>query len=363
MRAMATGGEPSAPAALPRRVRAPPPGAAPAAPNWGRLWRRALAGLARPRALLGLGAGLSLLLALGSLADWRQVGALASRLTPAVLVLLAAGPAAGAYCRAARWLIMLRASGVAVCWRRALAAWFGAELLGPLPASPFVACYLLRWGGAASIWATAPVVLAGLWVDVLVVVGGAVLVPDGLPPAIRLAGALLCGGGLLALPAIHWPPVRRAAAAAAGALATAGRRRWPRRERWWALLDALPSWWARPVAAAFAARSLLPAAALTAVPVALGAALTSLVAATLGFPQLTPARVWAAAGLTLIVALASPLPFDLGVTEGASVVAYGWAAVPPPAALAISLLGRISYTTISLLLAAAAVWLLRDELA
>jgi hypothetical protein len=187
---------------------------------------------------------------------------------------------------------------------------------------------------------------------------------DALPEVSDDGGTIaphpLEGVGIPVLPG--WA-ARTAAAAAAGALAAAGRRRWPRRERWWALLDALPSWWARPVAAAFAARSLLPAAALTAVPVALGAALTSLVAATLGFPQLTPARVWAAAGLTLIVALASPLPFDLGVTEGASVVAYGWAAVPPPAALAISLLGRISYTTISLLLAAAAVWLLRDELA
>ena len=314
-----------------------------------------------PRTLLGLGAGLSLLLALTSIADWRQVAALAAQLPPGLLLLPAAGQVVGAGCRVTRWLVMLRAAGVRVPWRRAVAAHFGSELLGPLPASPLVASYLLHRGGSAPATATVPVLLAGLWVDVLVVLGGTALVPEGTPPAVRLAGAALWGAGVMAVPLIHWPPAQRLASAAGRALAAAGRRAWRRGERWWARLEELPAW-AHQGAAAFRARALLPAVALTALPLALSAAITAAVAAQLGYPQLTPARVWASGGTVLVVALASPLPFDLGVAEGAGVLAYGWVGVPAAAALAINLLGRVWAVTVGFTLAAAATWLFRDHL-
>ncbi|MBI3970459.1 MAG: flippase-like domain-containing protein [Chloroflexi bacterium] len=317
----------------------------------------------QPKTLVGLGAGISLLLLLLSIADWREVTALVARLTPGVLALIAVIHVVGFGCRAARWLLMLRAGGVMVPRRRALAAYFGSELLGPLPASPFVASYLLHRSGAARVWATAPVLFAGLWVDVVVVVGGTAAVPDGAPLPVRLAAATLCGGAVLAVLAIHWSPAQRLVDAAARKLARTGRRAWPRGERWWRLVDTVPMWRSQHVAAAFGVGALIPGIALTALPMALGTNVTAVVASTLGFPGLTAPRAWAAAGTMLVLGLLSPLPFDLGVSEGAGVLAYGWLSIPPAAALAMALLGRVTGITFGFTLTAIATWLLRDELA
>lgn len=338
------------------------PAAAPAARGWAGLWRRALAGLVQPRTLVGVGAGLTILILLLSVADWRQVLALISRVGPGLLALLAGLQLIGFGCRAARWLVMVRASGLVVQWRRALAAYFGSEVLGPLPASPLFASYLLHRGGDAPVWSTVPVVCAGLLVDILVVVAGTALVPEGAPPPVRVAAALLCAAALLVPLLVHWPLAHRLADSGAQALIAAGRSSWPGGERWWRPMAALPRWLRQDAAPAFGPQSLLPAIVLTAIPVVLGATGTALLAAALGFPEVTAARAWAASGTMMALSLASPLPFDLGVTEGAGMLAYGWQALPPSAALAMGLVGRVWGTTIGLTLAGLATWLLRSEL-
>jgi hypothetical protein len=329
--------------------------------RWAALWRQAIVGLLEPRVLVGIGAGLSLLLWLTSLADWREVVALANRLPPWLLLLPLPAHLFGSACRVARWLIMLRAGGVRVPWRRAAAAWFGADLLGPLPASPLFASYLLHRGGAPAA-STLPVVLAGLWVDVAVVVGGTALVPGVVPAPVRLAAAGLWLGCLLGALLLRQAPLYRLFAAASTWLAGRGRRHWRRGDTWWRRLERLPGW-VRLARAAFSPAALLPAIGLTLVPVALGSAVSAAQAAALGYPQMTPWRVWSATGVVMVLGLLSPLPFDLGVAEGSSVLAWSWSGVPPAAALAIGLLGRAWSTTLGLLLAATATWLLRAELA
>ena len=297
----------------------------PAVPQWRRWLRHALA----PRFLLGLGAGLSVLFLLGSFADWREVAAIASRLPPALLAISALGHLLGAGCRGARWLLMLRGAGVRIAARPALAASFGSDLLGPLPASPFVASYVLHRNRSASAAQTIPVVLAGLWADVVTVIGGTALVGDATPGVVRALAAALCGAALVGAALLQLPPLRR---------------RFP------------------GVTRAFQPRVLGPAVALTAVPMAVGASITAAVAASLGYPQLTAPRAWAASGTVMALALASPLPFDLGVVEGGQLLAYGWVGVPAAGALAIALIGRVWNATFGLLIAGAATWFLRADL-
>jgi uncharacterized membrane protein YbhN (UPF0104 family) len=329
--------------------------------GWHRFSYRAVSQLLRPRTLAGLGAGLSLLVILGTVADWGQVTVVIARTTPGLLALIAAGHLLGFACRAARWVVMLRAGGVLVPWRRALAASFGADLLGPLPASPLVASYFLHRDGSAPVSSTVPVVFAGLWVDVLVVVGGTALMPVGTPPLVRAAAITLCTTAMLAVVALHWPPLFRLADRVIRWLAASGRRAWRRGERWWTALERLPTWRERHVSAAFSARALVPGVMLTALPMGIGTTITATVARTFGFTQLTPGDAWSAAGTMMVLSLASPLPFDLGVTEGAGVLAYGWAGMPAATALAMALLGRITNLTFGFALAAVGAWLLRDE--
>ncbi|HEV2126951.1 MAG TPA: lysylphosphatidylglycerol synthase transmembrane domain-containing protein [Chloroflexota bacterium] len=316
----------------------------------------------RPATIVGIGAGLSLLALLGAIADWERVATVASGINPALLAVIAAGHLVGFGCRAARWLLMLRASGLRLPWRRALAAYFGAELLGPLPASPLVASYFLHRGGDAPVSATAPVIVAGLWVDVMVVVGGTAVLPVGTPPAVRSAAAALCACGVLAVLGLHWSKLNRLLVRLSHLLARLGRRLRPSHERWWETLEHLVSRQSERVAVAFRPQVLAPALLLTVIPMAVGTAITALVASTLGFPQLTAAHAWAAAGTVMVLALVSPLPFDLGVTEGAGVVAYSWAGVPTAAALTLGLLGRFTSLTFGLTFALLATWFLRREL-
>jgi hypothetical protein len=149
---------------------------------------------------------------------------------------------------------------------------------------------------------------------------------------------------------------------ALGALAARGGRwMWRGGERWWRALDGLPGW--TPVAAAaFSPRALLPAVALSAASLAVGTNLTAAVAAAMGYPQLTAPRVWAISGTVTVAALISPLPFDLGVAEGATALAYSWIGVPPAAALAVGLLGRFWGATLGLAINVVAAWALRGEL-
>src|SRR5688572_9742793 len=158
-------------------------------------WQRA-SRLLEPRFLVGLGAGLSLLLLAGSYADWREVATIAGRVPPQVLLISALGHFLGAACRGARWLLMLRGAGVTVAARPALAASFGSDLLGPLPASPFVAAYVLHRNGAASATQTIPVVLAGLWAEIVTVIGGTALVNGAAPDVVRVLAGIICGGAL-----------------------------------------------------------------------------------------------------------------------------------------------------------------------
>ncbi|HEU5317506.1 MAG TPA: lysylphosphatidylglycerol synthase transmembrane domain-containing protein [Chloroflexota bacterium] len=326
--------------------------------------RRALARLVEPRTLLGIGAGLSLLLTVGSLADWREVAATARRL-PVPLVLVATiAHLFGAACRAARWLLMLRGSGLRVPWRPALAAAFGSELFGPLPASPLVASYLLHRSGAAGAATTIPVVLAGLWGEVVVVVGGTALVPDAAPPAVRLGAALICGAAVVGAVCLRWSALHAIVwwlgrLAARGGQALFGW--WRGSARWWDVLDDLRSW-TPGATAAFGPRALVPAVALTALPVALGTSITAAIAASLGYPQLTAPRAWAIAGAVMVLALASPLPFDLGVVEGGNMLGYSWIGVPGAAAVTIGLLGRFTGALIGFGLSAGVTWALRREL-
>jgi hypothetical protein len=323
--------------------------------------RAALGGLLAPRTLLGIGAGVSLLLLLGSVADWREVWTLAQRLPVWLWLAPVLANLFGSACRTGRWLVMLRGAGLRVPWRRAVAAYCGSELLGPLPASPLVASYLLHHAGAATLTVTAPVVLAGLWVDVVVVVGATALVADASPLPVRLAAAALCLGALAFVLAVHWRWSHRLVWALGALAARGGRRVWQGGERWWLVLEGLPGW--TPAAAtAFSPRALLPGMALTAVPMVVGTSLTAAVAAALGYPQLTAARAWAITGTVMVAALASPLPFDLGVVEGTAALAYSWIGVPPAAALAVGLLGRFWGATLGLTTAALVSWLLRDEL-
>jgi len=314
--------------------------------------------------LLGLGAGISLLLLLGSIADWREVAALARQLPLALLLLPAAAHSFGAGCRVLRWLVMLRGGGVELPWRAAVAAWFGADLFGPLPASPLVASYLLHRTGAASAASTVPVVLAGLWVDMVVVVGGTALIPDAMPSPVRVTAGLVSGAALLGALLLRFRAAHAVVWMVGRGLARNGRRllhRWRGGERWWSLLEELPRW-TPSLTAAFSPAALLPAVLLTALPLLAGASLTAIIATALGYPQLTPLRAWAAGGAVMMLAILSPLPFDLGVVEGGNVLTYNWLGVPPAAALTIGLLGRVWASTLGLLLAAGATWLLRREL-
>ncbi|MGI8423285.1 MAG: lysylphosphatidylglycerol synthase domain-containing protein [Chloroflexota bacterium] len=319
--------------------------------------------LLEPRTLLGLGAGLSVFLVVGTLADWREVAAVASRLPPVLLLVSALGHLLGAICRGARWLLMLRGAGVHVAARRALAASFGSDLLGPLPASPFIASYVLHRNGAASAAQTVPVVLAGLWAEILVVIGGTAVVADAAPAIVRVLAATLCTLALVGAALLQWPAAHYPAWWLARGVARVGRGliRWQTAGRWWDALDALPEWTPH-LGRAFRVRTLVPALALTAIPMAAGAVVTAAVAASLGYPQLTAPRAWAASGTVMALALASPLPFDLGVVEGGQLLAYGWIGVPAAGALAISLIGRFGSATLGLAIAAVVTWLLRDEL-
>ena len=138
-------------------------------------------------------------------------------------------------------------------------------------------------------------------------------------------------------------------------------RSWRGGERWWSLLEEL-SRWTPSLGGAFSPAALLPGVLLTALPLLAGASLTAAIATALGYPQLTPLRAWSAGGTVMMLAILSPLPFDLGVVEGGNVLTYSWLGVPPAAALTIGLLGRVWATTLGLLLAAVATWLLRKEL-
>jgi len=287
------------------------------------------------------------------------------RRLPAPLVLLSAlAHVFGAAFRTVRWLLMLRGGGLRVAWRPAVAASFGSDLLGPLPASPFVASYLLHRTGAASAVSTVPIVLAGLWAEVLVVVAGTAVVSGAAPRVVQLAAVLLCAAALAAAALLHWRRAQALVWRIACAAARVGRRtfgRWRSLERIWAALDGLPSW-TPSLARAFGPRTLVPALTLTFVPMLLGTTITALIAAELGYPQLTAPRAWAASGTVLVLALASPLPFDLGVVEGGQMLTYGWIGVPAAAALAITLLGRFWNATIGLTLSALVTWWLRREI-
>lgn|GEM_PF-6349441 len=320
--------------------------------------------LLEPRTLLGLGAGISLLVLLGSLADWREVAGLARQLPPGLLVLPAVAHLFGAACRVLRWLLMLRGGGVQLPWRAAVATWFGADLFGPLPASPLMASYLLHRTGAASAAATVPVVLAGLWVEMVVVVGGTALIPDAMPLPVRITAALVSGAALLGALLLRLRAAHLVIWMMGRGVAGAGRRlmrSWRGGERWWSLLEEL-SRWTPSLGGAFSPATLLPGVLLTALPLLAGASLTAAIATALGYPQLTPLRAWSAGGTVMMLAILSPLPFDLGVVEGGNVLTYSWLGVPPAAALTIGLLGRVWATTLGLLLAAVATWLLRKEL-
>jgi hypothetical protein len=326
--------------------------------------RRALAWVLDPRSLLGLGAGISLFLVVGSLADWREVAAVARRLPVPLVVLATASHVFGAACRTVRWLLMLRGSGVRVSWQKAVAASFGSELLGPLPASPFVASYLLHRTGAATAAATVPVLLAGLWGEVVVAVGGTALVADAAPPPVRLAAALVCVCALAGALCVRWRAAHSFVWWTGHVVSRVGRALlgwWSGSVRWWDTLDGLRDW--TPTAAqAFGPRSLAPAVVLTAIPMSLGLSITAAIAAALGYPQLTAPRAWAIAGTVLVLALASPLPFDLGVVEGGQMWGYAWIGIPGAAAVTISLLSRFTGTLVGLALSGGVTWLLRHEL-
>src|SRR5688572_14804935 len=224
-----------------------------------------LARLLEPRLLLGLGAGISLLLLAGSYADWREVAAIVGRLPPHLLLVSAGGHFVGAACRGARWLLMLRGAGVSVAPRPALAASFGSDLLGPLPASPFVASYVLHRNGAASATQTIPVVLAGLWADVVTVIGGTAVVADAAPVVVRGLAAALCLGALSGALLLQWRPAHRAAWFLGRCAAGVGRRLvpWSFARAWWEALDGLSDMTPR-LARAFGLRTLVPAVMLTA---------------------------------------------------------------------------------------------------
>ena len=322
-----------------------------------------LSRLLEPRLLLGLGAGLSLLLLAGTYADWREVAAIVGRLPPHLLLVSAGGHLFGAVCRGARWLVMLRGAGVSVAPRPALAASFGSDLLGPLPASPFVASYVLHRNGAASATQTIPVVLAGLWADVVTVIGGTAVVAGAAPGVVRGLAAALCLGALGGALLLQWRPAHRAAWFLGQHAGGVGRRLvpWSRARVWWESLDTLNDLTPR-LARAFGPRTLVQALVLTALPMAVGMSVTAAVAAALGYPQLTAPRAWAASGTVMALALASPLPFDLGVVEGGQLLAYGWVGVPAAGALAIALIGRFWSSTLGLAIAGALTWLLRNDL-
>ncbi|MDQ3701267.1 MAG: flippase-like domain-containing protein, partial [Chloroflexota bacterium] len=285
-------------------------------------WRTALQSLLAPWTLVGLGAGLTLLAVVGGSADWQQVLSAAARLPWWVLTLHAAAGIFGGLLRAARWILMLRMAGVQVSTRRALAAHYGAELLGPLPASPIAAAYFLHRSGVPAA-ASSPVVLATFWTDALYALSGTAVVPGGAPTAVRVLAALAAVALLLGAGAVHVLP-RSGVAPALARAAAAGRERLPLLHPAWQLLAAAPTWTAQ-ASVAFAPRPLLAGVALIAPAWVVGCAVTALVTRAAGYPDLTPWRVWATSGTSFVIALASPLPLDLGVSESASVLAYGWA--------------------------------------
>jgi uncharacterized protein (TIRG00374 family) len=324
---------------------------------------RALRALLAPRVLVGIGAGLTLLVVIGGLADWREVQSAVSRLPPWLLALSAGGALLGGALRAARWVLMLRLSGVQVSVLRALAAHFGAELLGPLPASPFAAAYLLHRGGVSAV-ASAPVVLAAFWTDALFAMTGTAVVPSA-PAGIRLLAAIGVAG-LLAGALLVWllPRVARGLQPLFLTAATWGERRlrWvPWLSPLWRLLGALPGW-AGEGSRAFQPRALVAGVLLIAPAWVLGCVITSLITQAAGYDGMTPWRVWATAGTQFVATLASPLPFDFGVSEGAGVLAYSWAGVPAAVALTVSLVSRLWSLTLNPLVVIVAAWLLRREL-
>lgn len=322
-------------------------------------WRDVQHALLAPWTLLGLGAGLTLLAVVVGLADWRQVLGAAARLPWWVLALHAGAGIFGGLLRAARWIMMLRMAGVQVSTRRALAAHYGAELLGPLPASPIAAAYFLHRSGVPAT-ASSPVVLATFWTDALYALSGTAVVPGGAPTAVRVLAALAAVALLLGAGAVYALP-RSGIAPALTRLVASGRERLPLLTPAWRLLAAAPTWTAQ-AAAAFAPRPLLAGVTLIAPAWVVGCAVTALVARAAGYPDLTPWRVWATSGTSFVIALASPLPLDLGVSESAGVLAYGWAGVPAATALTVALVGRLWGLTISPATAAAALWLLRRDL-
>jgi hypothetical protein len=164
---------------------------------------------------------------------------------------------------------------------------------------------------------------------VVTVIGGTAVVAGAAPDMVRLLAAGLCATALAGAVFLQLPPLRR---------------------------------WFPGVARAFGLRTLAPAVILTALPLAVGTSITAAVAASLGYPQLTAPHVWAASGTVMALALASPLPFDLGVVEGGQLLAYGWVGVPAAGALAIALIGRVWNATLGLLIAGLATWFLRADL-
>jgi uncharacterized protein (TIRG00374 family) len=323
-------------------------------------WRVGLKVLLAPRTLLGIGVGLTLLALVGGLADWHEVVAAASRLPAWLLAFSAVGWLCGGVSRAARWVLMLRMAGLHVSVRQALAAHFGAELLGPLPASPFAAAYLLHRGGVSAA-ASAPVVLAAFWTDALYAMGGTAVVPSA-PAAVRTLAALGVAGLLIGAMLV-WllPGTARRLEPVLVATAEAGQKRLPVAAPLWRLLAALPRW-TRLGSKAFSPRALLAGVILVAPAWALGCTITSLITQATGYDDMTPWRVWATSGTQFVATLASPLPFDLGVSEGAGVLAYSWAGVPAAVALTVALVSRLWNLTLSPVTAAVAVWFLRREL-
>ena len=323
-------------------------------------WCAGLRALLAPRMLLGIGVGLTLMAVVGGLADWRDVAAAVSRLPAWLFALSAFGWLCGGVCRAVRWVLMLRIAGVQVSVRQALAAHFGAELLGPLPASPFAAAYVLHRGGISAA-ASAPVVLAAFWTDALYALGGTAVVPSA-PVAVRTLAAVGVLG-LLAGALLVWllPGAARGLEPAVLAVASGGRKRVPVLAPVWRLFAALPGW-SQFGARAFSPRALASGVILVAPAWALGCTITSLITQAVGFDGMTPWQVWATSGTQFVATLASPLPFDLGVSEGAGVLAYSWAGVPAAVALTVALVGRLWNLTLSPLAALVAVWFFRREL-
>ncbi len=305
--------------------------------------------LFRPKVLLPALLGVSLLGALLAFGDVRHVGALLSTFhapsIAAILLVLVAYETV----QCAQWNLLLRAEGLHVRLRAGIFAYLVGDMARILPIGNYMENYLLLREEGTDFGLSSAATTLSVLIEV----------------AVCLTGLAILGLG-------SWTWVRPVIVVGLGVFLPVAWLTYKRHHR-----GALPSWLARRrlvckaldelhqfrlgIAALLRPRVLAPAVTLGATYVLLGGTALFLVARGLGIDQVSWPAVLTVYFFSVAFALIFPLPIDLGVYEVSGVGAFFAIGVEKSDAVSSMLLLRVMVSGAALIIALAAIGLLRDQ--